>query len=210
MDHPDLHTAKRPILTFSFSQLGMRYVDYKIQMRMLLALVVMELGIISVGLFYLYHRFSTLIDANLYRIHRQASSDMFTLLLYETGWVIGVSLLVNLAALFIADRLWVNYVHSILMAFGLHADQIADLDFRDQHSNHAPKHESLDMIQMWQQGERQRALAIRAAIHAIDPDAVDDPHGREQIVKQLTTIQSLLPPYSSRFVGRTHSMSDHS
>lgn len=206
MDNPNKKKlfAKRPILSFSFSQLGIRYVDYKIQMRMLLALVVLELTIISIGLVYLYHRFSTLIDANIYRIHKDTSSDVFTTLLYETGWVVGVSLLVNLVALFIADRLWVNYVRSILISFGSHADHIADLDFRDQHPNITSKHSSLDMIQAWSRGERQRALDIRLAVGAIDLNEINNQSGWKQIRNHLITIQKLLPPYSRRFMGKIY------
>ncbi|HAT50901.1 MAG: hypothetical protein HQL07_14160 [Nitrospirae bacterium] len=206
MDNPNKKKslAKRPILSFSFSQLGIRYVDYKIQMRMLLALLILELTIISLGLVYLYHRFSTLIDANIYRIHKDTSSDVFTIMLHETGWVVGVSLLVNLVALLIADRLWVNYVRSILMSFGSHADRIADLDFRDQHPNLTNKHKSLDMIQAWSRGERQRALDIRSAVGAIDLNQVNDQSSWKRIRNHLITIQKLLPPYSSRFIGKIY------
>ncbi len=206
MDHPDnkVPHAKRSILSFPFSQLGVRYVDYKIQMRMLLALLALELTIMTAGLFYLYYRFSALIDANLYRIHRGTSSDVFSTMLTETGWVIGISLLVNLTALLIADRLWVTYVRSILTTFGSHADQIADLDFRDQQTNLGTKHKALGMIQTWLQGERQRALTIRTVLNTIDINTCDDPQSQKDILTHILTIQNNLPPYSRRFIGRNH------
>ncbi|HIJ84944.1 MAG: hypothetical protein HW380_3365 [Magnetococcales bacterium] len=194
--------AKRPILSFPFGRMGVRYVDYKVQMRMLIALVAMELTIISVGLAYLYYRFASIIDANIYRIHKQASTDVFSVMLQETTWVLSVSVLINLAALLIADRVWIRYVRSIVGAFGSQADRIADLDFRVDHPELETQHESIDMIQTWYRGERQRSMEIRTALNAIVLNDVDDPEGRERIRGHLVTIQKLLPPYSRRFVGR--------
>ncbi|MBF0421293.1 MAG: hypothetical protein HQL78_14165, partial [Magnetococcales bacterium] len=125
-------------------------------------------------------------------------------MLTETGWVIGISLLVNLTALLIADRLWVTYVRSILTTFGSHADQIADLDFRDTQTNLGTKHKALGMIQTWLQGERQRALNIRTVLNTIDINTCNDPQTQKDILNHILTIQNNLPPYSRRFIGRNH------
>lgn len=194
--------TRRPILSFSFGQLGQRYVDYKIQMRLLLALLAMELTIVAAGLFYLYFRFRAIIDENIYRVHKHPTSDVFATMLNETTWVIVVSVVVNLAALLLADRIWIRYVRTIIISFGSLADRMADLNFENNHADVQASHESLDMMQAWHQGERQRALSIHAVIQSINLDTLNDPGSTEHIRQQLRTIHELLPPYSRRYVGK--------
>lgn len=174
-----------------------RYVDFRIQMRMLIALVILETGLAGGGVGYLYWRFKTIIEENMYRIHH-APQNAFSQLMEETGWVILVMLGINLVGLYLADRLWGGYVRKVLGTFTALAVKVTDLDFRPD-TESPDQHASLDLMLEWRQKERMRALAVREIVR--DCDQVP----QEQLVKKLQQLRTILPPYSRRFVGRLKS-----
>ncbi|MBF0126232.1 MAG: hypothetical protein HQM02_03380 [Magnetococcales bacterium] len=177
-----------------------RYVDFRIQMRMLIALVLLETGLAGGGVGYLYFRFKAIIEENLYRIHHGGQS-VFQQLLEETGWVVLVMLVVNLAGLLIADRLWVGYVQRVLGSFTALAVKVTDLDFRSDGES-PDQHASLELMLSWRQKERDRALAVRELVRDLD----QVPPARQ--VERLRRLRAILPPYSRRFVGRLASDRD--
>lgn len=168
------------------------YVDANIQMRMLVALVVLEVLLAIGGVGYLYVRFLTVIENNLYRIHHTAQ-DFFSVLLDETGWVMLFMLVINVVGLLIADRFWVSYVRRVLGTFTSLADKVADLDFRPD-SESKDLHASLDLMLVWRQKERSRMQAARSILENLSTG--------EQLVAQLQELRRDLPPYSRRFLGR--------
>ncbi|MBF0153178.1 MAG: hypothetical protein HQL64_05510 [Magnetococcales bacterium] len=170
------------------------YVDARIQMRMLIALLVLEIVLAAGGVVYLYFRFEAIIEESLYRIHH-ATQDIFSLLSEEMGWVVLGMLLINLAGLLAADRVWIWYVKRVLGTFTTLAVKVSDLDFSpDQVS--PDQHVALDLMLAWRQKERDRARAIRTILaHA-------DTTNNEQLAARLRELRANLPPYSHRFVGR--------
>lgn len=170
------------------------YVDFRIQMRMLIALLIMETLLTGGGIVYLYFRFKSVIEENLYRIH-QTKQDIFSLLVEETGWVIGIMLVINIVGLLVADRLWVWYVQKILATFTSLATRVTDLDFRlDGESS--DQHLVLDLMLSWRQKERSRAQVVRTILDQLDGG---NPAAMKIALRELRTH---LPPYSRRFVGR--------
>ncbi len=177
------------------------YVDSRIQMWMLIGLVLLETLLASGGVVYLYFRYKAIIEENLYRIHH-TSPDIFTLLLAETGWVVLILLGINVLGLLIADRLWVWYVKRVLGTFTALACKVTDLDFRaDQES--PDQHVAVDLMLAWRQKERSRLMAMRETVRTFDLDAsLSTPQRQQQLASQLKQLQTVLPPYSRRYVGR--------
>ncbi|MBF0427465.1 MAG: hypothetical protein HQL94_00970 [Magnetococcales bacterium] len=172
------------------------YVDFRIQMRMLIALVILESALVCGGVGYLYLRYKAVIEENMYRIHH-VPQDFFSLLLEETGWVVAFMLVLNLLGLFFADRVWGWYVKRVLGSFTALSFKVTDLDFCEDRES-PEQHVVLDLMLTWRQKERRRALEIRAIMEQIETDK--DQH--EQLVKHLKQLRAVLPVYSRRFVGR--------
>lgn len=183
-----------------------RYLDFAIQMRMLMALVGMEIILVGGAVYYLYERFSTILEENIYRIH-QLPLDLSSVMVNEIIKVAGGMILLNLLALFVADRIWSKYVSRILHAFTSMAHQVSDLDFHPDADPPPSQHELLDLMLSWRQQERQRLARIRAEIQKLDPHAdFADPRVLANIQEQVRQLQHMLPPYSRRFVGRVRDL----
>ncbi|NGZ28519.1 MAG: hypothetical protein G8345_16720 [Magnetococcales bacterium] len=203
MEHIGEHTSPpppRPIVKRNKRQ--RTYVDFAIQMRMLIALVVMELVLVASGVAYLYYRFNAIVEENLYRIHQTNTQSPMEILLAEAGWVVAALVAANLVALLVADRIWYIYVRRVLERFMEMARKMRDFDLREE-SSRKINHEVLVRMLAWHMAERKRALNVRAAIQNLHPDAdFKNPVVKREFVRNLQWLRRVLPPYSRRFVGR--------
>ncbi|MBF0161301.1 MAG: hypothetical protein HQL88_03345 [Magnetococcales bacterium] len=175
-----------------------RYVDFRMQTSMLIALIILEIGSVIGALCYLYWRFNSLIRAQLYRIHHDSDS-LFTLLLTEVGTVLFCLLGINLLAIFVADRIWGSYVRRVLGAFRTLSNRVADLDFRSEHPP-PTKHEVLVRMLTWRSKERVRLRTIREGLQALSAEEPHTPQARERLRQQLQKIAATLPDYSRHYV----------
>lgn len=179
-----------------------RYVDFALQMRLLVILIAMEILLVVGGLYYLHHRFSDIFARNLYRIHTPPAEETLRLLLSEAGVVVLIMVMANLFALILADRLWVNIVNRVLARFRALATRIKDLDLSEA-GEEIPNHESVERIQEWRRHERRRSLAIKGFLGGIQPHADwNNPEEQAFLQRQLRRLRRVLPPYSRRFVGK--------
>lgn len=180
---------------------SVRYLDFKVQMHMLVALIVLEVGLVVAGIFYLYARFSDIIKTSLYRIHH-GSDTLFSMMLTEMGQMLVVFVGVNMLAVFLADRIWVHYVRSVLGSFRALVNRVADLDFTKDGKPRV-QHRVLDQTLAWREKERVRASSVRDITRSLKPHAdFSDPKVLEELGRQLTEVRQSLPSYSRRFVGR--------
>ena len=78
-----------------------KYIDTNIQGRLIAALVLIELLMFTLAMWFVYQELQSAIDTNLYRIHQPHSESrpiLLTVLLKAIPWILGVNivLLVNL------------------------------------------------------------------------------------------------------------------
>ncbi|MEO5351088.1 MAG: hypothetical protein H7836_15815 [Magnetococcus sp. YQC-3] len=177
------------------------YVDFYIQMRLLIALLILQVTLTGGGIYYLFFRFKEIIEENLYRMH-YATQDLSPLLLGEAGRVVAVMLAVNLVCLLLADRVWVRYVRRLLHTFTQLASKVADLDFCQDHDS-PDQHAALERMLAWRQKERARLMAIGALSQqlTVTGDCAAT-QVREPLQPLLQQLRLQLPPYSRRYVGR--------
>ena len=136
-----------------------KYIDHVLQKWLLLALVVLEVTILSVAGAILYVRLNGIIDDNLYRVHFGGQPSMFMVLLSQSLRIIGGMIAVNLLALFVADRIWAHYVRAILSELRNLFACVRALDFRNRPEVH-PRHRVLALAQNWRRVEKDRHLAM--------------------------------------------------
>lgn len=148
------------------------YIDHVLQKRLLIALVILELIVLSIAGAILYVRLNTIVDESLYRIHFTGQASMFAVLLKESLLILGGLVAVNLLALFAADRIWSHYVDGILLALRGLLSRTRDLDLRDD-ARVPQRHRVLALALAWRDAERTRHLALRESLEAIERFAAE-------------------------------------
>ena len=166
-----------------------KYIDHVLQKWLLLALVVLEVIVLSVAGAILYVRLNGIIDDNLYRVHFGGQPSMFMVLLNQSLRIIGGMIAVNLLALFVADRIWVHYVRAILSELRRQFACVRALDFRDDQDVH-PRHKVLALAQDWRRVEKERHLAM---LQSFDHMASRSTTSTEELRADLQAFRSNLP-----------------
>ncbi len=169
------------------------YVDHAIQKWLLLALVALEIFLVSVTLWCLYRELGNVIEQNIYRIHYLNNQRIFPLLLKNSVYVLGAMLAANAVALLIADRIWAYYVNAVLCAFSTLMIRTGQLDFLNDADNFARQHEVVERALAWRKVERDRCRNIREKIGILESSAdFTDPREREKAKAALVSLCQIL------------------
>lgn len=165
------------------------YIDHVLQKWMLIALVVLEVVVLSAAGAILYWRLSQVVDDTVYRIHFGDQPSMFSVLLKESLWVLAGLVAANLLALFVADRIWVRYVRSIVMSLGALLTKSRDLDF-SQDADMLQRHKVVTLALGWRRQERARLQRLQQAIEAA---ATQPPATEDEFRASLLALRGHLP-----------------
>lgn len=173
------------------NQRHIHYLDLSIQKWLLVALVAMEVALTVIATWMLYKALGEAIDQDLYRIHLADKLSVFGYLLREGMKMLGVILLVNVAALILADRVWAYGVNRILRSLTALIDAALHLDFSEK--VHVPcNHAVLVQGLAWRNAERVRIEGIRRDISTL-PDLPATTKEREEVADRLKKILDALP-----------------
>lgn len=172
------------------------YIDFIVQKRLLIALVVLEGTLLCSAGAVLYYRLHSIVDENLYRIHFADQPSMFHVLFSESLLILGVLLAVNLVALLIADRIWAHYVTGIMSCLRGLLSRTLELDLRpDTAAPHG--HKVLELALAWRETERNRHLVLRALFDRAESAAGAVPLQVEEYRACLLAMREQLPSPSS-------------
>lgn len=171
-----------------------RYVDHAVQKWLVVALLALEVTLVSAALWVIYVHLSEIVDQNLYRIHQHDGPSLFSQLLGETLTMLAGLVAANVVALLVADRVWGSYLGSILAPFGALMARVEALDFgEDQPAQRS--HEALELALAWRSTERLRCKKMRDEIAGLDlQQDFADPQAREKLRVALERLRGLLPP----------------
>lgn len=145
------------------NQRKIKYVDHVLQKWLLVALVVLELLVLSAAGAILYFRLNGIVEDSLYRIHFGGQPSMFSILLTESLRIVAGLIAVNLLALFVADRIWARYVRHILEMLRELLTRTRQLDFLTDASTNQ-RHKVIALALDWRQAERARQQALRQGL----------------------------------------------
>ncbi len=173
------------------------YVDEAVQKWLIVALVTIEILLLSGALWVLYLQLSGALDANLYRAHFAGKPRIYPPL--ETALISLAGLAaVNIVALWIADWVWVRHINSILQPLTELTGKIEALDFSED-APAATGHEVIALTRAWRKTERQRLLCLRAEIARLEvhgdrsfPEA--DDRARTALEAIISQLPSFVPP----------------
>lgn len=166
----------------SAHQRKVKYIDHVLQKWLLVALVFLELVVLSVAGAILHFRLDAIVEENLYRVHFEARDSMLSVLMVESAWIVGGMIAVNLLALFVADRIWVRYVNGICADLRRLLTNTRALDLRKD-PDVLERHEVLSLAVAWRQAERARHLALHQSIeHLATQNSADPQEYREALL----------------------------
>ena len=168
------------------------YVDGAVQKWLLIALVALEILLISAALWVLYLQLSELLEANLYRSHFSDKPHVYPLLFKNALIGLGGLVAINIVVLWVADRLWSRHVNSILRPVLELLGKVEGLDFAEA-SPPAASHRVIGLAYRWRKAERERLLRLRAEIARLEASDISSAANQEHTRAVLTAICRLLP-----------------
>lgn len=168
------------------------YVDHTLQKWLLQALIAMEAVLVSLAIWTLYKALGTIIDEEMYRIHYSSNTQILPLLIKEGSVVLGWMLLINLLALFAADRIWAIYVHNILKKLTRLMLASHNLEFTN-HDAIRSNHAVLEQALTWRNAEAQRLEKARNIILTLPPALPSSAEARAELTARLKQLQPAPP-----------------
>lgn len=144
------------------------FIDSRLQGRLILALVLLEIAILAVAVFYLNSRFSGIIEHDLYAIHRNSQTDLLSVFAEQIGWVVFEMVLLNAMMLFIAHYIWSQQVSSVVQAFRNSLYHIRSMQFFEPEPAGKQAHELLSLLNHWYSKEYVRIKSLKNEIRQID------------------------------------------
>lgn len=136
-----------------------RYIDFRLQKRLLIALVALEWLMLCVAGAVLYYRLHAIVDENLYRIHIADQPPIFHILFTESMQIVAALVAINLLALLAADRIWAHYVTSIMSSLRRLFVRSQALDFGPD-TESPLGHKVIELALAWRAKERERLATL--------------------------------------------------
>lgn len=143
------------------------YVDDKIQKRLLIALLTIEILLVVVTLGVLYWQMNSVTEANLYQVHFPGKPNLYALLLKTALAGLTGLVVINVLMLWIAGWVWACHVDSIVKPFSELIGKVEALDFSEDAVMHVP-HKVVGLVLAWRHTRRQHLLKLRAEITKLD------------------------------------------
>lgn len=186
---------KSPPAASACHQRKIHYVDAALQKWLLVALVMLETGLVGASVWLLRRHLNAVIEDNLYRMHVAAAAPMMTQLMHEAFLVLGLFVIVNVIALLVAHGIWHRYVYSVLRDFMALVGKTARLDFSPDPDSDR-RHEVLALAGTWRARERARLAAIREHLTRLDAGVSggSPPQSVRNTLDGLNELLSVAPP----------------
>lgn len=169
-----------------------KYISHQIQGSLLIALIVFEVVLISLAIFYLYFSFDEIIDQQIYSIHRKQQHETLILIFMELIKVIFILSIINILALFLVHVFWDQYIKKVLKQFRHELKNIQSLNFNESHKHRKNLHEVLDLVEKWKLLEQQRCLKLTKLCQQLD-EQLESETSKQKISLTLKEIDQLLP-----------------
>jgi len=137
------------------------FIDRGLQGRLILLMVALEIILLAIAMFYLNYRFASIIEHDLYAIHRISQADMLSVFAEQIAWVVFTMVILNAVMLFIAHYLWSRQISSVVQIFRNDLNHIRALQLVELDDAGKPAHELLTLLNLWYSNERRRIAALK-------------------------------------------------
>lgn len=161
------------------------YIDRALQGPLLIGFVIFETVLFITALLVLEHNLEAALEQQIYRAH-QVSSNSLPLLLNELLWVGGWLLAINVIAVWLVSRVWVQMVGRAVDPLQTMLSAVANLDLREQ-AGLCQGHEVLRHAEQWLQHERRRNRQLYLIAKRIEQT-----NDKEGLLREIRALQALL------------------
>ena len=169
-----------------------KYIDSNIQGRLIAGLLLLEVLLFTVAMWFVYQELQMAIDNSLYRVHKpqaDSSSILIKALFTTIPWIVAVNVLLIIAI----DQLWGKYLAKIIEPLRSIVYRLKSLDLR-AHRDVAAEHVVLEHAQDWVHQERERCKAIRQFVQLMPEEITQlNTDERHNTVETLNRIKRHLP-----------------
>ena len=165
------------------------YLDHSLQGWMLAGLVLMETALFTLMLVLLYQELNVAVEHQLYSAHMDPAAGKANLL-DITLRLLGLVVLVNLIAVFLADRVWQRQIGRVTGQLRHILSRAGSLDFRGD-CTPSTKHAVLTAACRWYRTEADRARKVRQQLAALK-SAVEKEKPPPEIRERLEALRKLL------------------
>ena len=147
------------------------YINPAVQKRLMISLIVAELILICLTIFWLYIDLDQLIESNLYKIHIQNTLTT-SFLMTRLSKSILILLAINIIIASIIVWYWKNYIKAITTPLEQITHAIQTLDFTIDPLISVP-HESGAIAVEWLEREKNQLIKLRQCLKKLDDENQD-------------------------------------
>jgi len=166
------------------------YTDRKIQGHLLVGLILLELVMVGMLLYFLYDGINQIIEQQLYQIHHKESDSSWIAIFKLIAWMMEGFLVVNLIALYVAHVVWARYVKKTVSDFSLLLYKLSMRDFSAREMGTQNRHSIVDLMEQWILKEKNRNQQISLIIEQLSGF-----EGRELQPGEIQQLQQQLQRY---------------
>ena len=145
-----------------------KYLGWSLQGNLIFAIVILEIATLAATIFFLNVQFTTILDHDLYAIHRSSQSDLLSKISEQIVLAASCMLLINALFLFAILRFWSDQIKTITSSIRIYMSQIKSLQFTSHVPEPASGHELIKVMEKWISAERERNFSLRQKISAIE------------------------------------------
>jgi len=169
-----------------------KYIDTNIQGRLIVGLLLLEVVLFAIAMWFVYQELQLAIDNSLYRVHKpQADSTpiLFNALLTTVPWIIFVNVLLLIGL----NQFWSKYIAGIIEPLRIIINRLNIMDLRSLRKDGA-EHPVIEHAQSWMQQEQERCKKIRELTQSL-PSGIKNSTPDEQkfLSEILKSIRQKLP-----------------
>jgi len=169
-----------------------KYIDSNIQGRLIVGLLLLEVILFSIAMWFVYQELQMTIDNSLYRVHKpqvDSTPILFNALLATVPWIIFVNVLLLIGL----NQLWGKYLAGIIKPLRIIINRLKTMDLRTHHEVGA-EHLVMVHAQLWMLQERERCKKVRELTQSLPTEIkTSTPEEQKFLSETLKAIRRNLP-----------------
>ena len=168
------------------------FIDSRLQGRLIMLMVALEIVMLTVAMLYLNNRFESIIEHDLYAIHRITQADILSAFIEQIGWVVFEMGILNAMMLFIAHFIWSRQLSAVVQIFHDNLYNVRSLKFVALEHVNKPVHELLTLLDLWYSNERKCIAELKQEIGQIKIQELYQNSDLQKLIDQVNRCLNML------------------
>ena len=169
------------------------YTDQILQGYLLVGLILLEVLLVCLLVYFLYAGINQILEDQMYLIHKKTDSslpEIFNLLFFALSGFVAT----NLAALYVAHLIWGRYIKNTINVFSMELDKINAHEFAPVTSANKTHHHMITLMDDWMLKEKNRKSKTDSLLRRLSEiTEVDSDEELKAVRGLLNDYQNALP-----------------